>query len=344
MAKPQRDGERLNVRQIAELAGVSTATVSRVYRGVGQVSPEMRKRVSEAIEQYGYRPSHFGSALRQRRNSTLGIVFPGLTGPYFGELIEGFDRAAIQAGVSVNIFSTHALRDSAADLEAMTERVDGLAVHAGVVEEQVLDRLAELVPIVVIGGNPAGTDIPADALQVRSDHTQMHELVTHLIRDHGRTRLAFLGRPSDSPDIQSRYDQYAAALRDAGLEPREPIPAWLAQADGVLAAPGIIASLRAGELDGVVCANDELALGLMFAALGEGVAIGDELAITGVDDVPMAGLVTPGLTTLARPLQDLAGTAAELLLDLIAERRAESVVVPSHVVRRGSCGCPAGTR
>lgn len=340
MAERKREGERLNVRQIAELAGVSTATVSRVYRGIGQVSPEMRERVSRAIAEHGYRPSHFGTALANQRNGTLGIVFPGLTGPYFGELIEGFDRVAIQAGMGVNILGTHALRDAAADLEAMTERVDGLAVHAGVVDDATIRRLAALVPVVVIGGDPEGLGLPGRALQVRSDHSRMHDLVTHLIRDHGRTRLVFLGRPSDSPDIQSRHDSFTAAMEDAGLTPGAPIHAWLTQPDGVLAAPRISELLRAGEVDGVVCANDELALGLMFALLGEGVAIGRDLAITGVDDVPMASLVTPGLTTLARPLRELSGRAAELLLDLIAGRPAENAVLPSHVVRRASCGCP----
>lgn len=341
MGSGKREGDRLNVRQIAELAGVSTATVSRVYRGIGQVSPEMRERVSRAIAEHGYRPSHFGTALANRRNGTLGIVFPGLSGPYFGELIEGFDRAAITAGVSVNILGTHALRDTAADLEAMTERVDGLAVHAGVVDEETIRRLAELVPVVVIGGDPDGAGIPEGALQVRSDHSHMRDLVAHLIHDHGRTRLAFLGRPSDSPDIQSRYDHYAAALRDDGLRPATPINAWLAQADGVLAAPRILDLLRAGEIDGVVAANDELALGLMFALLSEGLIAGRDLALTGVDDVPMSSLVSPGLTTLARPLRDLSGIAAGLLLDLIAGRPAQSAVVPSQVIRRGSCGCPS---
>ncbi|WP_158866588.1 LacI family DNA-binding transcriptional regulator [Leifsonia sp. AG29] len=339
MAEAKRDGERLNVRQIAELAGVSTATVSRVYRGVGQVSPEMRERVSRAIAEYGYRPSHFGTALANRRNGTLGIVFPGLSGPYFGELIEGFDRAAIDARMSVTIFGTHTLEGTSADLAAMVERVDGLAVHSGVVDDVILARLANMVPVVVIGGDTAGLGLPANSVQVRSDHSRMHELVTHLIKDHGRSRLLFLGRPSDSPDIQARYDQYEAALLDAELTPEPPLHAWLTQVDGVMAAPAILERLRAGSLDAVVCANDELALGLMFALLSEGVAIGRDISITGVDDVPLASLVSPGLTTLSRPLRELSGRAAAALLDLIAGRPAESVVLPSEVVKRASCGC-----
>ncbi|AAT89963.1 LacI family transcriptional regulator [Leifsonia xyli subsp. xyli] len=339
MTETKRGGERLNVRQIAELAGVSTATVSRVYRGVGQVSPAMRERVSRAIAEHGYRPSHFGAALANRRNGTLGIVFPGLSGPYFGELIEGFERAAIEAEGSVTIFSTHTLSGTTADLAGMVERVDGLAVHAGVVDDETLARLADLVPVVVIGGDSDGSGVPAGALQVRTDHDRMHDLVAHLVRDHGRRRIAFLGRPGDSPDIQSRYDRYESALLEAGLRPQEAIHVWLTQSDGVLAAPAILERVRSGEIDAAVCANDELALGLMFGALAEGMAIGEDVSITGVDDVPLSSLVTPGLTTLARPLRELSGRAAAVLLERIAGRPAESLVLPSKLVRRASCGC-----
>lgn len=344
MTESKRDDDRPSVRRIARIAGVSTATVSRVYRGVGQVSPQMRERVSLAIAEHGYRPNHFGAALANQRNGTLGIVFPGLSGPYFGELIEGFDRAAMEAGMSVTIFGAHTLDRAAVDLAALVERVDGLALHAGVVDDETVTRLAALAPLVVIGGDPDGRGVPENAVQVHSDHRRMRELVDHLIHDHGRRRAVFLGRPGDSPDIQARYDRYATALVEAGLTPEAPIEAWLAQSDGVLAAPAILQRIRAGSVDAVVCANDELALGLMFALLGEGVAIGREVSITGVDDVPMASLVSPGLTTLARPLRELSGRAAALLLELIDGRSPRSTVLPSLIVRRSSCGCPSPER
>jgi LacI family transcriptional regulator len=333
------DGERLNVRQIAKIAGVSTATVSRVYRGIGQVSPEMRERVSQAIQQHGYRPSHFGTALANRRNGALGIVFPGLSGPYFGELIEGFDQAAIEAGVSVNILGAHVLRDAAHDLEAMAERVDGLAIHAGVVPRETVERLARHVPVVVIGGAD-----DEGSVQVRSDHDEMRELVTHLIRDHGHRDLVFLGRPSDSPDIEARHAAYVRSMADAGIAAPPPILAGLTQTEGVLSAPIVLDMLRAHAVDAVVCANDELALGLMFALLGDGVKVPDDIAITGVDNVPIARLVRPGITTLERPLRELSGTAARLLLRLIAGEDVPRVTtLPSRVVRRSSCGCPAAS-
>lgn len=344
MTNETNGGERVNLRRIAELAGVSTATVSRVSRGIGQVSPEMRERVSRAIAQYGYRPDRFGAALANRRNGVLGIVFPGLSGPYFGELIEGFDQTAGGAGMSVTVFGAHSLDGADAALADLVERVDGLAVHAGVVDDDTLERVARLAPVVVIGGDIGAAGIPESAVRVVSDHGRMHELVTHLVREHGRRHVVFLGRPSASPDILARYERYRAALIDAGLTPDVPIAAWLTQPDGVLAAPEILDRMRRDGVDAVVCANDELALGLMFALLADGVAIGRDIAVTGVDDVPLSSLVTPSLTTLARPLRALSGRAASLLLELIAGRPADSIVLPSDVILRASCGCAPGDR
>jgi len=89
---------RVTVRQVAELAGVSIATVSRVSRGSDQVSPELREKVLRVIAEQGYRPSHLGRALAENRHGALALVFPGLSGPYFSELIQGFESEALDSG------------------------------------------------------------------------------------------------------------------------------------------------------------------------------------------------------------------------------------------------------
>jgi LacI family transcriptional regulator len=330
------DNDRPGVREVAKLAGVSIATVSRVYRGVGQVSPATREKVSLAIAQSGYRPSHLGAALSNRKFDALGIVFPGLSGPYFGELIEGFDEVALESGSSVNILGAHRRQDTTAELEAMAERVDGIAVHAGVFSAEVIKKLSLRIPIVVIGGEDS-----EGAVQVRSDHSEMRSLVRHLLDVHGRTKLAFLGRPEDSPDIAARWHEFEQAHLDSGLAaPHPPIPAGLQQSDGAMAAPGILELMRTSGLNGVVCANDEGALGLIMALLGQGVRVPEDLAVTGVDDVPLAALVHPGLTTLHRPLRDMAATTARTLLALInGDEVPHTTIVPSRVVLRRSCGC-----
>lgn len=323
----------LNVRQVAKLAGVSTATVSRVYRGLGSVSPKMRERVQAAISEYGYRPSHFGQALARGRHGALGIVFPGLSGPYFAELIRGFESVAVEHEMSVNILGTHWRREAIDDLREMARRVDGIVLHGGTVEGDVIRQLAGIVPLVVVGAD-AGL-VP---ISVRTSHDPVRELVHHLLDDHGLRNLVFVGRAAGSPDVTARWEAFVAAHIESGLEPpAAPLESGLAQADGVLIADAVLA----GGYDGAVCANDETALGLLMAVLGRGLNVPEDLAITGVDDVQMSSLVRPGLTTVARPIAELAATAARLVLDMIEHRAViGETILESVVVRRGSCGCP----
>lgn len=321
----------MSVREIARLSGVSIATVSRVYRGIGNVAPETRAKVQAAIEQYGYRPSHFGEALANRRHRALAVVFPGLSGPYFAELINGVETVAVAAQMSVHVIGTHYGRDVPAELLEVTRRVDGMAIHGGTVEAGVISQIAARQPVVMIGPDPN----PAPVV-VRTDAAACLELVRHLLVDHGLRKLIFIGNAEGSPDVTERWQAFRAAHSELGLRPAEPLRTGLEQVHGVRAADEVLA----GGYDGAVCGNDETALGLMMAVLGRGRKVPDDLVITGVDDVAMSSLVSPGLTTIARPLADLGATATRLLLDMIngAEVSPETVL-PARLVKRASCGC-----
>lgn len=323
--------DRMSVREIAKLAGVSIATVSRVYRGIGSVSPTTRAKVQAAIEQYGYRPSHLGEALANRRHGALAVVFPGLSGPYFAELINGVESVAVARQVSVHVIGTHLRREAPQELLDVARRVDGMAIHGGTVPKAVIKELAARHPVVMIGPDPH----PAPVV-VRTDHQAFRALVSHLLADHGLRKLVFVGNSEGSPDLTDRWNAFVAAHAELGLRPGEHYPTGLEQTHGVQAAADVLA----GGYDGAVCGNDETALGLMMAVLGRGLRVPDDLVITGIDDVPMSSLVSPGLTTVARPLAELGATATRLLLDLInGADVAPETVLASRLVRRGSCGC-----
>ncbi|MFG3701742.1 LacI family DNA-binding transcriptional regulator [Micromonospora sp. NPDC047620] len=330
---------RLTVREIARLAGVSVATVSRVSNGTGQVSEETRRRVLRAIEEHGYRPDHLGRALAARRHGAVGLVFPGLSGPYFSELIQGFESEAVKAKTSVHILCTHLRADSDAEVIEMAHRVDGLAVLGGTVSHDTIEELATMRPIVVLAGDgPAG--VPA----VRVDNAAATAALTrHLLVDHGLRRLEFVGDPNGSPDVTERWAGFRQAHRDLELPlPRAPIRVGLQQPDGVFAADQVLR--RAIRPQGVVCANDETALGVLIGASGRGLRVPEDLVITGFDDIPMAALVTPPLTTVRQPVRELASQTARLLLQVAAGSADHtSLLHPTELVIRGSCGCPTST-
>jgi LacI family transcriptional regulator len=328
---------RLTVREIARIAGVSVATVSRVSNGTGPVSPDMRRRVLDAIERHGYRPDHRGRALAAGRHGAVGLVFPGLAGPYFGELIQGFESEAVQAGISVHILCTHLRRDSDAQVAEMARRVDGLAALGACVSDRALLEMAQTVPVVVLAGEG-----PGSVTSVRAENRDsVAALTRHLLVDHGLRRLAFVGSPDGSPDISARWEGFRAAHREQSLAPpRTPIRVGYQQHDGVLAADQALR--RDPRPQAIVCANDELALGLLVGALGRGLRVPDDLVITGFDDAPMAALVSPALTTIRQPIRELAAETARQLLESAATgstERMRDVVLPTEVVIRRSCGC-----
>ncbi|HEX2773188.1 MAG TPA: LacI family DNA-binding transcriptional regulator [Micromonosporaceae bacterium] len=323
---------RLTVREIAQLAGVSVATVSRVSNGTGQVSPEMRERVLAAIEAYGYRPSRLGQALARSRHGAVGLVFPGLAGPYFSEVIQGFESEAVQSRTSVHILCTHLREDSEAQVVEMARSVDGLAILGGTVSDRTITEVARIVPVVVLAGDaPSGVA----TIQVRNADA-MAELTTHLLTRHGLTRLAFVGNPDGSPDVSQRWHGFLAAHQEAGrTPPTEPIRVGLQQPDGVLAAEQAFDGSTRPEA--VVCANDETALGVLVGALGRGLRVPDDVVITGFDDNPMAALVSPPLTTVRQPVRELAARAARAVLDRAVAPAAATL--PTQLVIRRSCGC-----
>lgn len=326
---------RITVRRVAELAGVSPATVSRVSRGSTQVDPELRKRVLRVIEEQGYRPSHFGRALAERRHGALALVFPGLSGPYFSEMIQGFESQALETGDSVFVLAAHRRADTDATVLDLAGRVDGMAVHGGTISDEALAQASERVRVVVMAGEagPAHTS-------VRVDNRSVRDLVDHLLVHHRYRNLAFVGNPDGSPDVTVRWEAFLAAHRGAGLEPpAAPVRVGLQQSDGVVAARELLD--RDDRPDAVVCANDETALGLMISALGRGLRVPEDVAITGFDDMPMASLVKPTLTTVRQPIRELARTAARLLADR-SPVPPGNVLLGTELVLRGSCGCADG--
>ncbi len=326
------------LHEVAERAGVSIATVSRVARGLDQISDKTRSRVQAAIDELNYRPSHFGQALVRRRHGTLGVVFPGISGPYYSEVIHGFEMEAIGAGLSLLILGTELLPRADSQVLGMADRADGLAVMGGAVGDDLIARLQRRgTPIVTMARDPL-PGLP----NVRVDnHSSTHELVTHLIEAHGRRRLAYVGNVDDSPDGGQRWSAFVQAHEDAGLAPpSEPLTnAWEQSS-------GISAGLRIADMterpDAIVCGSDEIAAGVVNAFGARGIHVPGDVVVTGWDDGPLARYISPALTTVHQPARLLGQETGRLLLASTGQHLANSndIVLPTRLVLRASCGCP----
>lgn len=331
--------KRATVRDIARHAGVSVATVSRVTRNDHRVTDETRARVMASIAALDYRPSPLGQSLAYGRYGILGVMLPGLGGPYFAELIQGIDEICAEQGVAINLLATHLRADVAAAAWELAERTDGMIVVWNGIDSRELAAMAQRHPIVGIAGGIPG--LPHVHVDCRA---ASYALTEHLVVDHGYTSLRFLGVAVGSAEVAERHQGFAEALAAHGLrEAGDVLQYGLELRYGALAARELVAT---GELpQALVCANDELAMGVLATLPGLGYRIPDDVAIVGFDDIPIAALASPTLTTVHQPIRQLGTEATRLVLaaieDGVTSLADRSLLLPTQLMIRQSCGCRA---
>ncbi len=323
------------IYSVAQEAGVSIATVSRVLGDTGRVAPETRRRVEEAAARQNYPPLASARSLAVKRHEAVGLVLPHLSGPYYAELVLGFSAAAATTGESVVLLVAEPRHDPRAGVRHLAARVDGLAFLArSAVSDAQVQTLAEDRPVVTVARHPV---LGADAFLTENEQTAQ-ELTRHLL-DHGRTRLLFVGDPGPSPDVRGRYQGFCDALRRAGLHVPPPARVQPLEDAGRDFADAVLPKLA--DIDGFVCGNDELALAMMLRLREQGVRVPDDVAVVGWDNVMTSRYISPGLTTVSQPVADLGRRAAEQLHARIegAAPLDRPVVLPTSMVLRESCGC-----
>ena len=322
------------IYDVARLAGVSIATVSRVLRRSAPVQDETRLRVEHAVDELGFVPSRLGVSLAERRHAANGVVFPDLSGPYFAEVVLGYEEVTSRLGRSVLILSTREQADPEATVRELASRVDGLALFDATVGEDVVRSIvAGGLPVVLL----ARHDVEgADAVATGNTATA-ERLAEHLL-GHGHRRLAFLGDPGHSFDVSERWAGVCAVLARHGLPAAEPVLCASDEDSARAAATALLAS--PDRPDAVVCGNDERALATLLAAEALGLSVPGDVAVTGWDDIMAARHARPALTTVRQPMRELGAWAARALDERIAGRRAGAVteLLPTRLIVRDSCG------
>ncbi len=338
---------RSTIYQVAKRCGVSTATVSRVMHDGTGFSPATRQRVLAAAAALRWVPSGPARGLAFRKTGIVGLLFPDLApfseseeeSPlYIDQVIRGAERAAAAAGVAVLIASTRGAGRKLA--RAVVGQVDGLVVLARSLTVAEIETFSRSVPIVVLADRSNRSKLDYVGADNRGG---MRELTAHLLTAHRFTRLAFVGGPARSPDSQERFAGFRKALREAGL----PVPGRPAadggftEAGGARAMRGLLAKGKAPQA--VLFGNDEMAVGGLAVLRAAGLRVPSGIAVTGFDDIALSRHVQPSLTTVRQPMRDLGQQAVRLLLARVAQpaSRRQSQVLPTQLVVRRSCGCPA---
>jgi LacI family transcriptional regulator len=326
---------------VANHAGVSIATVSRVLGGRGaNVREQTAQRVLASARAVGYRLNGAARALATRRHGAIGVVFSSLSGPYYAGVILGLEEVAQTLGQSVLIAATYGRPDADDLVRGLATKVDGLVLFDRTIPDEAVAELAAAMPVVLLARPQVGS-----ASTIRAENrASARALASHVV-GHGHARIAFIGDPTSTPDAAERWMGYQEAMRDAAMRPPlAPETCAFREGDGFRVA-GLVLRRRQAPT-ALFCASDEIAMGACMAADALGLAVPDEVAITGWDDIPVARYLSPPLTTVRQPLAQLGARAAALLQVSIdgVPRPGQTATLPTELVIRASCGCPAGQR
>lgn len=328
-------GRGATLEDVAHVAGVSRATVSRVVRGDVQVRRDKVAKVEQAVRELGYVPNNAARSLASRQTGAVALIVPEhesrvFTDPFFVSAISG-----VTAGLDVSDKQLLLVLSSPED-HARTRRflrgghADGLLVvshHEGDLSVELLQEAA--VPVVFIGRPPEGLPAPF----VDLDNIAGGRLAARHLVERGRRRIAMVCGPQDMPAAVDRREGFEKELADAGIE-----PAWLSFGDFTLASGEreTSALLESGtRFDALFASSDLMALGALKKLEGQGVRVPEDVAVIGFDDIASAADDTISLTTVINPGRHLAELGATMLLDLIAGRDVEQQVVlcPELAVR-----------
>ncbi|WP_028646683.1 LacI family DNA-binding transcriptional regulator [Nocardiopsis sp. CNT312] len=344
----------ITIYQVAAEAGVSPSTVSNLLNGrTGKMLPETRARVESAIRRLGYRPNRAAQQLRTGRIHTLGLIVPSVANPFWGTFARHLEAAALAEGFYMLLCNSE--RDQDRERHYVEELWgDGIG---GVVLCSSLPSLDHVTPIVEAGlklvafDRTAQPGDPHNVVNIGTDNVLGMRLATEHLLGLGHRRLAFVSGSIGSINRAERYSGFRQAIEAAGLPPEAGI-VWsgadtLDFDDRDTAELGRVAALEILSSPhpptAIVAINDMCALGIVSGAREAGLVVGRDVSVTGYDDIMLAGMALPALTTVRQPVEEMAATAFARLrqaMDGEGGETGQSVLHRPTLVVRDSTSAP----
>lgn len=331
----------VTIKDVARLAGVSVATVSRALNASGPVNVDTRDRIVRAAGTLRFAPNGAARSLSRRESRVFGVILPDLYGEFFSELLRGVDQEAQRSGYALLVSSSHHdSRGVESAVRSMRGRVDGLIVMAPDVPATALAAaLPEDVPVVLLNAKT----LPAAGACVTVDNEGGATAVVRHLLALGHREFAFVAGPRRNADAQARLRGYRMALRNGGLPHcGDRVARGDFTEDGGWRAARALFAGNSRPPTALFAANDAMAVGALASLREAGISVPEQVSVVGFDDIPIARYTNPPLTTVHVAIDILGARAAALLRRALAERTATSrrEVVPAELVVRHSCGPP----
>lgn len=329
----------VKIKDVADAAGVSTATVSRVLANKPHVSAKVQKKVMDVVQTMGYRPNRVARNLRAMQSSIIALIVSDIQNPFFQLVSRAVEDAAYAQGYSVMLCNN----DENPDKEKMylnlvqDEKVAGIIFSP---TRRTADNFKSIeqfnIPMVVIDRRVSNFDVD----NIMIDNVESAQTIVSHLFEHGRRRIgAVFGVGSTTG--RERYEGYVRALKDHGLEPQSDLAKYVhaREGDGYTAVSKIL-QLNPPP-DAIFTSNGLLAAGALRAIHDSKRVIPDEIVFASIDDTPWSRLVVPAITVIEQPTYEIGQLATELLLNRLKDptRSTRSITLKGKLILRQSCGC-----
>ena len=337
----------ISIKEVAELAGVSIATVSRCINYPEKVTERTRAKVQAAIAQTGYSPNTIAQSFSRGRTNLIMVVIPSVGDPFFSALMRGVKRAAQAKGYSVVIEETQSNTMTADEVSRMlvSNQTDGIVLLGAISPygTEILSAKSRRNLPIVVGCEKVSPDL-ADLPSVRVDNVAAASDATNFLIKHGHKRIGMIRGQGSSLLTKDRETGYRTAMREAGL----PIGfGWVVE--GRMTIPGARHATRdllscADPPTAIFCANDEMAIGCLHELRDSGLVVPDDVSVVGFDDIRYAEVTVPPLTTIRQPAEEIGERAIQRICRRIEEGpdvgNSEPQIVPHKLIVRQSVAAP----
>jgi LacI family transcriptional regulator len=340
----EKETASITIHDVAEVAGVSISTVSRVVNGLERVAPETRRKVESAIRRLNFQPNSRAQALSRKRTDTIGLIVPDFEGQYFAMLMEGAHQEAQANGFHIMVLKANGPEEK---IEAVTRlcsqgRTDGVILMLSELYSDVLEGIGPInSPLVVLDQDVHSWRLDNILLDNRLG---AFEATRHFIDTHNVDDVFFLGGSENNVDTTARALGFSDALEGTGLEAeqRQFFCRNYSYDEGYrLAGKNILPLIEPQKRYGVVAANDDIAGGVMDFLMDSGIEVPRQAGVIGFDDSPIASQRRLKITTMRIPTKEIGRIAVRTILNRLTGKVNEpaKIVLKAELIVRQSCGC-----
>lgn len=332
----------IGIKELARIAGVSTASVSRALSNPGRVSASMREKVQAAAKEMGYRPNKLGASLRTSKTGNIIVIIPDISDTFNSGVIRSLERTAAERGYSVLFGDTQGLRERELVYGDMvrSKQADGIIFfsHRLPFDDKDLQSSSFVLPPLVNSCEYLHSDYTEQVPWVSIDNVAAGRDATEHLLSLGHRDIAVITGNIEAPSARQRLQGHREALTSAGLTYREELihhGEYTLEA-GQRCTKDILSAKR--RPSAIFCMCDESALGCLSTLKEYGFALPDDMSVVGFDDIRFAKYFTPALTTIAQPVEEIGRRCVEVLLDLIDGKTIDTfnVILPHRLVVRDS--------